>query len=213
MATKSFSRDSLYMKAIGYLLYIAAGFLLWQNMNFTLIAFQAAGVEKILAYCATGFIAVIESAVAIFLLSPSSWGEIARDISEEATGAVGSFSGTGRIAAASVAAFLVCVLVLLIGVTYYADWLSTIRGLGIANTSPEFAQYKSFLAILLVWGPEAATIVGHQVLRRAREASILQYEEDSRLIPALVLSRELKNQRVRQAKAQARTANWNPDAR
>lgn len=210
MATKSFSRNHLYMKAIGYGLYVAAGFLAWQNMNFTLKAFSAAGINQTLAYSAVAFMAFIEAAVAIFLLSPSSWGEIARDLREETAQSVGSFSGTSRTAAAIVSGILVSLMVVLIGVVYYADFISTAEGLGLSLTALGSQQYKTLLAVILVFGSELSSIVGYQVLRRSRESEILQNEEDSRLDPAAIYSRELKRQRVKEAKKAARSQAWNP---
>ena len=198
------------MKAIGYGLYVAAGFLAWQNMNFTLKAFSAAGINQTLAYSAVAFMAFIEAAVAIFLLSPSSWGEIARDLREETAQSVGSFSGTSRTAAAIVSGILVSLMVVLIGVVYYADFISTAEGLGLSLTALGSQQYKTLLAVILVFGSELSSIVGYQVLRRSRESEILQNEEDSRLDPAAIYSRELKRQRVKEAKKAARSQAWNP---
>jgi len=213
MATKSFSRNHLYMKTVGYGLYVAAGFLAFQNMNFTLLAFKEAGINQTLAYSAVGFMAFIEAAVAIFLLSPSSWGEIARDLREETAQSVGSFSGTSRTAAAIVSGILVSLMVLLISVVYYADFISTAEGLGLSLTALGAQQYKTLLAVILVFGSELSSIVGYQVLRRSRESEILQNEEDSRLDPAAIYSRELKKHRVKEAKKAARSQAFNPEAR
>ena len=211
MATKSFSRSAMYMTLIGWGLYAAAGFLLFQNCGFTLAAFQASGVPDPLAYGATAFIALVESAVAIFLLSPSTWGEVSRDLKEETQGTIGQFGGVTRNVAAFVAAILTAALIALVVATYVIDWRSTIEGLGLRLNAIEGQSYLVLLTAILVFGPEASTIIAHQVLRRARESAILQDEEDSRLEPARIYSSELKRQRVSQARSAAKSApQWNP---
>jgi len=211
MATKSFSRSALYMQFIGYALYGAAGFLLWQNCGFTVKAFLSQNTPPPLAYGATAFIALVESATAIFLLSPSTWGEVTRDLREETTTTIGQLGGVSRVVAAAVAALLTAALLALVVATYVIDWKSTIEGLGLSVNKIGDQTYLVLLTAILVFGPEGATILAHQVLRRAREAQILQNEEDSRLEPAKIFSRELKRQRVTQARQAAKTAQpWNP---
>jgi len=202
------------MHFVGYALYGAAGFLLWQNCGFTVKAFLAQDVPVPLAYGATAFIALIESATAIFLLSPSTWGEVTRDLREETTSTIGQLGGVARIVAAAVAAFLTAALLALVIATYIVDWKSTIEGLGLRLTAIEGQSYLVLLTAILVFGPEASTIIAHQVLRRARESQILQDEEDSRLEPAKIYSRELKRQRVTQARQAAKQSPaWNPTIR
>jgi hypothetical protein len=214
MATKSFSRSALYMTIIGWSLYGAAGFLLFQNCSFTVAAFQAVGVPDPLAYGATAFIAFVESATAIFLLSPSTWGEVSRDLKEETTGAIGQFGGSSRNIAALVAAILTAGLIALVVATYVIDWKSTIEGLGLRIDAIQGQSYLVLLTAILVFGPEGSTILAFQVLRRARESQILQDEEDSRLEPARIYASELKRQRVTQARQAAKTAPaWNPQIR
>lgn len=211
MATKSFSRSYIYMAGVGWALYVAAGALLWQNANFTLDAFAAANVPPGLRYSATIFIGLIESATAIFLLSPSTWSEIARDLKEEAGQALGGFSGNARTAGAIVASLLTASIIALVCATYVIDWRSTLEGLGLSLDTVSAQPYKVLLTITLVFGPEAASIIGFQVLRRARECAILQHEEDSRLSPAQIYVAELKRARIRQARQSAKTAPaWSP---
>lgn len=211
MATKSFSRSALYMQFVGYALYAAAGFLLWQNCGFTVAAFRSQGVPDPLAYGATAFIALVESATAIFLLSPSTWGEVSRDLREETTTTIGQLGGVARTVAAAVAAFITAALIALVLATYVIDWRSTIEGLGLEIAQIGGQSYLVLLTAILVFGPEGATILAFQVLRRARESQILQDEEDSRLEPAKIYTRELKRQRVTQARQAAKTAQpWNP---
>jgi hypothetical protein len=202
------------MHLVGWGLYFTAGLLLFQNCGFTVRAFLASSVPEPLAYIATAFIALIESATAIFLLSPSTWGEVTRDLKEEAAGAVGSLSGVSRIVGAWVAAFLTAALVALVVATYAIDWRSTMEGLGLSLSKIGGQSYLVLLTAVLVFGPEGATILAFQVLRRARESQILQDEEDSRLEPAKIYTRELKRQRVTQARQAAKTAPiWNPTSR
>jgi hypothetical protein len=208
MATKSFSRSALYMYVVGWGLFVGAGFVLFLNCNFTIQAFRASGLPETLTYGATIFIALLESAVAIFLLSPSTWGEIFRDLQEETQETIGTFSGASRISAAIVASALCSALVALVICTYWIDYQSTFEGLGIGTG--EANQYRTLLCCILVFGPEASTIVGAQVLRRAREADILQAEERSRLDPARIYAKELARQRVKQARNQAKSQQWNP---
>jgi len=213
MATKSFSRNALYMTFIGYALYAVAGLVLWQNAKFTVDAFVGVGIPRALCYIATAFICIVESATAIFLLTPSTWGEVSRDLREESASAVGHFSGSTRIAAAIVAAMLTALMLALVVATYIIDWKSTAAGLGLSLSNIGSQEYKALLTAILVFGPEVSSILGFQVLRRAREAEILQNEEDSRLDPARIYSNELKRQRIKQAKATARQTNWNPESR
>jgi len=202
------------MYFIGYSLYLTAGFLLWQNCGFTLAAFRSQNVPDPLAYGATAFIASVESATAIFLLSPSTWGEVTRDLREETTSTIGQLGGVARMVAAGVAAFLTAALIALVVATYVIDWKSTIEGLGLSLNQLGDQSYLVLLTAILVFGPEGATILAHQVLRRARESQILQDEEDSRLEPAKIYSRELKRQRVTQARQAAKQSPaWNPTIR
>ena len=201
------------MTTIGYALYFVAGLVLWQNAKFTVDAFIGVNIPPALCYIATGFICIIESATAIFLLTPSTWGEVSRDLREESATAVGNFSGTARVAAAIVAAMLTALMLALVVATYIIDWKSTAAGLGLSLSNIGSQEYKALLTAILVFGPEVSSILGFQVLRRAREAEILQNEEDSRLDPARIYSSELKKQRIRQAKTQARAQSWNPEAR
>jgi len=206
----SSSRSHLYLRAIGYGLYGTAGFVLWINATLTLLAFQNSGLPPEVAYGGTIFICLLETAVAVFLMSPQTWVELVQGFRAEADGTIGQLHGTARIAGAIVSAFLITALAALIVATYAIDWGSTFDGLNVASAE---SPYVPLIVPILVFGPEASSILAHQVLRRARMAAIEQHEEDSRLKPAEIYARELSRQRIKQAKQHAATAQqWNPNS-
>lgn len=200
------AKDFRHYKLIGYGLYGVGGWLGFVNMEYTAKAYAAQGMAAPLPWLAAAAYTLIEAGAFSFLLSPNTWGELARAFRSEVQEAVSPFVGTPRTVAAVLLAFICVLMVGTTALTVWADWQSTADGLRLTTKTGQAANYIGTLALVLVLGTEVCGVWAHQVLRLARRHAISQHQESSTFSPAETYAAEHAKAARAAAKAKAKAA-------
>lgn len=193
-----------HYRIVGWGLYGVAGWLGWINAGYTISAYQSQGLADPLPLVAAIAYTLIQAGFCAYLLSPNTWGEFTTAFQGEVTEAIAVFRGVGRIVAGVLVAAIVVLVAGVSLLSVWADWTSTVQGLGLTLTRPQDQGYLGVLALVLVLGSEVCGLFAHQVLRLGKRHAISQMAESSQLDPALTYSSEHLKAAKQAAKARAK---------
>ncbi|MFG6101693.1 hypothetical protein U2F10_05535 [Leptothoe sp. EHU-05/26/07-4] len=191
-----FRRSPIWTQSIGIACFILGAWVLWRNVELTIIGLGNMGINPVYAQPLGWTMASIEAAVSIFLTSPENWDDIWGLLNAPL-----NHNGLPKVPKYILASLILGLFLLtLIGV-YWFDYNTTWLGLFPNSQSPTENQVLIVLAFNL--GTELASFFGFQSMRMSKIASIEVLEESLTVEPKKAYIQRLLQHRIDTAKRQA----------
>lgn len=190
-----FRRAPGWYKLIGFACFGAGGWLLWYNVELTLLGLSKLGVAITYAYPLGFAMAAIEAAVSIFVTQPENWDDIWAIVQSPIQS-----RSLPKLAKIGLSSFVLGLLTTILVGVYYFDFVTTYQGL-FGNVPAQWLSSVIVLSFCL--GTEVCSFFGFQALRMGKIAKLEALDEQATLAPRTVYAEEMIKHRTEISKAQA----------
>ena len=191
-----FRRAPIWYKFIAFGCLATGVWVLWVNVNLTLIGLQALGIPLDFGYPLGLAMAAIEAAVSIFVTQPENWDDIWAIVQSPINS-----HALPKIVKVCLSSCIIGLLAgILIGV-YYFDFHTTYTGL---FGETDINTKSSIIVLAFCLGTEVCSFFSFQAFRMGKIAKLEVLDEETTIAPRKVYAEEMLEHRKNLAKAQAR---------